>query len=170
MQNQRLHDLTRSGKLHSMRNLISTVLLSAALLSPLLSPLSLPQAQAQGFITSSTSGIFKLTIQQYALPQSIMQFIPPQHLPTPADKREGVIVYVFAADESTPADMVEITVTYWQAGKQWTRIQQGSFNKGGCWPAPCRSGGSVFFIGAVDLKDVKVEVKPVVWESREVGE
>jgi len=106
---------------------------------------------------------FKTTILPLAVPAIVAQFIAPV-----ADRRDGVVVYVFAADEAAPADMIEVTITYQQNGKSWTRTQQAQFVKGGCWPAPCRSGGAIFAVGTVDMSTVKATVKPIVWESKEV--
>jgi len=106
---------------------------------------------------------FKTTVMPLAVSPGVAQFLRPL-----GPQQDGVIVYVFAANEGIIADMIEVTITYQQGGKTWTRTQQTPFVKGGCWPAPCRSGGSIFVVGSVDMATVKATVKPIVWESKEI--
>lgn len=111
---------------------------------------------------AETAGI---NFETFVMPLSSVG-IPVAQLLAPTT--HGVAVFVNAKNEDIKADMIEVTITYEQDGKKWTRTQQAGFTTGGCWPRPCRAGVAVFVIGPVDVRTVKATVKPIVWESNEV--
>lgn len=97
-------------------------------------------------------------------------YVFPVLAPTLNPNRErGIIAYIHAKDELTRVDILDVTITYQKDGKMWTRTQQATLVPLGCWPRPCRTAVAVFLIGDVPVKEAKVAVKPVVWESREVA-